>query len=154
EIDGFDAKNYVEKSQRRSLKVMARPIQLAVAAAKLALTHGQVDKGQLDKTRFGIEFGAGLLASELPELAEAACASSNCQPGKIDMLAWGEKGLSSIQPLWMLKYLPNMPACHISILHDAQGPNNSITESDAASLLALCEARRILQRDGADFFLV
>ena len=54
----------------------------------------------------------------------------------------------------MLKYLPNMPACHISIMHNAQGPNNSITESDAASLLALGEAFRILARDGADFFLV
>jgi 3-oxoacyl-[acyl-carrier-protein] synthase II len=54
----------------------------------------------------------------------------------------------------MLKYLPNMSAAHISILHDAQGPNNSITESDAASLLALGEAYRILGRDGADFFLV
>ena len=50
-----------------------------------------------------------------------------------------------IQPLWMLKYLPNMLACHVSILHDAQGPNNSITESDVASLLALGEAYRILR---------
>jgi 3-oxoacyl-[acyl-carrier-protein] synthase II len=54
----------------------------------------------------------------------------------------------------MLKYLPNMLACHVSIFHDAQGPNNTITESDAASLLALGEAHRILQRDAADFFLV
>src|SRR5579859_4303655 len=54
----------------------------------------------------------------------------------------------------MLKYLPNMLACQVSILHNAQGPNNSITESDAASLLALGEAFRILKRDDADFFLV
>src|SRR5262249_45958162 len=39
-------------------------------------------------------------------------------------------------------------------LHDAQGPNNSITESDVAGVLALGEAYRILLRDGADFFLV
>jgi 3-oxoacyl-[acyl-carrier-protein] synthase II len=54
----------------------------------------------------------------------------------------------------MLKYLPNMSACHVSILHNAQGPNNTITESDVASLLALGEAVRIIQRDQADFFLV
>src|SRR5262249_51530968 len=52
------------------------------------------------------------------------------------------------------KYLPNMLACHVSILHDARGPNNSITESDVASLLAVGEAYRILCRDQADFFLV
>jgi 3-oxoacyl-[acyl-carrier-protein] synthase II len=54
----------------------------------------------------------------------------------------------------MLKYLPNMLACHVSILHDAQGPNNTVTENEAAGLLALGEAYRILCRDQADFFLV
>jgi 3-oxoacyl-[acyl-carrier-protein] synthase II len=54
----------------------------------------------------------------------------------------------------MLKYLPNMPACHISIMHNAQGPNNTITESDVAGLLALGEAFRITLRNQADFFLV
>jgi 3-oxoacyl-[acyl-carrier-protein] synthase II len=54
----------------------------------------------------------------------------------------------------MLKSLPNMLACHVSILHDAQGPNNTITEGDVASLLALGEAYRVLRRDQADIFLV
>jgi 3-oxoacyl-[acyl-carrier-protein] synthase II len=47
-----------------------------------------------------------------------------------------------------------MLACHVSILHNAQGPNNSITESDVASLLALGEATRILRRDQSDIFFV
>src|SRR5712691_13274670 len=47
-----------------------------------------------------------------------------------------------------------MLASHVSILHNAQGPNNTITESDVASLLALGEACRIIVRDQADFFLV
>jgi 3-oxoacyl-[acyl-carrier-protein] synthase II len=72
----------------------------------------------------------------------------------VDLRAWGEKGLPVITPLWMLKYLPNMLACHVSILHDAQGPNNSITEGDAAGLLALGEAYHIIRRDHADVFLV
>jgi 3-oxoacyl-[acyl-carrier-protein] synthase II len=58
-----------------------------------------------------------------------------------------------IPPLWMLKYLPNLLACHVSILHNAQGPSNSITETDVASLLALGEAYRIIGRNGADLFL-
>jgi 3-oxoacyl-[acyl-carrier-protein] synthase II len=155
EIEGFDAKKYVtDKGHRRSLKMMARPIQLAVACANLALQQGKVDESKLDPTRFGVEFGAGLIASELPELADAARVSANCQPVTMDLEKWGAEGLPVIQPLWMLKYLPNMPACHISIMHNAQGPNNSITESDAAGLLALGEAFRVLSRDGADFFLV
>jgi len=154
EVVGFDARDFVAKQDRRSLKMMARTIQLAVAGAQRALDDGRVDKSRLDPTRFGVEFGAGLIASELPELADAARISANCQPGAVDLSKWGEQGLPAIQPLWMLKYLPNMLACHISILHDAQGPNNSITESDVASLLALGEAYRILARDQADIFLV
>src|SRR5262249_30830973 len=64
EIDAFDAKAFVDKNQRRGLKMMARPIQMAVAAAQVALNHGAVDKSKLDPTRFGVEFGAGLIASE------------------------------------------------------------------------------------------
>ena len=67
---------------------------------------------------------------------------------------WGTAGLHAIQPLWMLKYLPNMLACQVSIMYDAQGHNNSITEGEVASLLAVGEAYRILQRNRADFFLV
>src|SRR5213078_1592241 len=97
----------------KSLRVMARTIQLGVAAAQRALDDGQIDKSRLDPARFGIEFGAGLIASELPELVDAARVSANCQPGAVDLERWGNEGLPKIQPLWMLKYLPNMPACHI-----------------------------------------
>jgi 3-oxoacyl-[acyl-carrier-protein] synthase II len=72
----------------------------------------------------------------------------------VDLEKWGAQGLACMPPLWMLKYLPNMLACHVSILHNAQGPNNTITENDVASLLALGEASRALLRHHADFFLV
>lgn len=154
EIPQFNARDYLEKENRKSLRVMARTIQLAVAGAQRALDDGKVDKSKLEPTRFGVEFGAGLIATELNDLIEASCLSANCQPGHVDLEKWGDQGLPAIQPLWMLKYLPNMLACHVSILHDARGPNNSITESDVAGLLALGEAYRILLRDQADFFLV
>jgi 3-oxoacyl-[acyl-carrier-protein] synthase II len=154
EIPDFDANRYVDKKDRKGLRVMARTIKLAVAAAQLALNDSRVNKAALDPTRFGVEFGAGLIASELEELGDAAQVSTNCQPDLVDLEKWGSAGLETIQPLWMLKYLPNMLASHVSILHNAQGPNNSITESDVASLLALGEAFRILGRDGADFFLI
>jgi 3-oxoacyl-[acyl-carrier-protein] synthase II len=154
EIRDFDAKRFLDKKDRKSLRVMARTIQLAVCAAQLAMDDSRIDKTQIDPARFGVDFGAALIASELEELGVAAQVSVNCQPESVDLEKWGEQGLLAIPPLWMLKYLPNMLACHVSILHNAQGPNNSITESDVASLLAVGEAFRILCRDGADLFLV
>lgn len=154
EIEGFDAKQFMDKKERKSLRVMARTIQLAVAAAQIALDDAKIDKTKLDPTRFGVEFGAGLIPSELHELGAAAKVSANCTPGAVNLKAWGEQGIQNINPLWMLKYLPNMLATHVSILHNAQGPSNSITESDVAGLLALGEATRILRRNIADIFLV
>jgi 3-oxoacyl-[acyl-carrier-protein] synthase II len=155
DVRDFDVKKYIpSRDGRKNIRVMARSIQLAVAAAQLAMDDTRIDRARLDSKRFGVEFGAGLIASELPELGMAAQCSTGRIPGHVDLEAWGEKGLSNIPPLWMLKYLPNMFACHVSILHDAQGPNNTITESDVASLLAVGEACRILRRDQADFFLV
>jgi 3-oxoacyl-[acyl-carrier-protein] synthase II len=154
QITDFDAKDYIDKKDRKSLRVMARPIQLSVAAAQMALDDSKLDKEKVDPTRFGVEFGAGLMPTELGELIAASKATTNGQVGVVDLKLWGEQGLAAIPPLWMLKYLPNMHACHVSILHNAQGPNNSITESDVAGLLALGEATRILRRNQADFFLV
>src|SRR5262249_15771396 len=145
---GFDIKKYlVTRDERKQIRVMARTIQLAVAAASLALADSNVDSKKLDPTRFGVEFGAGLIPSELDELGMASYLSTAENSHDVDLKLWGEKGIGNIPPLWMLKYLPNMLACHVSILHNAQGPNNTITESDIASLLALGEAVRIIQRD-------
>ena len=85
EIPQFDAKQYLEKKERKSLKMMARAIQLAVAAAQTALNDAAVDKERLDPTRFGVEFGSGLIATELDEIGEASRLSSNCQPGVVDL---------------------------------------------------------------------
>jgi 3-oxoacyl-[acyl-carrier-protein] synthase II len=154
EVRDFDAKNFVDKKDRKSLKMMSRGIQLAVAASQLAMNDAGVAKDQLDPTRFGLEFGAGLISSEIEELAIAARASTSEGTAEVDLETWGTEGLAGMPPLWMLKYLPNMLACHVSLIHNAQGPNNSITENDVAGLLAMGEAFRILKRDHADFFLV
>jgi 3-oxoacyl-[acyl-carrier-protein] synthase II len=156
EIDAFDARKHLEKRAHKSLRTMAKAVQMGVAASERALVDAGVcgDRYQLDPPRFGIEFGAGMIATELDDLGMAASISTNCQPGSVSLTTWGEKGLGEIPPLWMLKYLPNMPACHTSILHNAQGPNNTITESDVASLLAVGEAYKTLLRNRADFMLV
>ncbi len=155
QIPEFDIKKYLAtRDERKQIRVMSRTIQLAVAAANLAMADSHVDKQKLDPTRFGVEFGAGLIPSELDELGHASYLSTEANKHDVDVKIWGEKGIGNIQPLWMLKYLPNMLACHVSILHNAQGPNNTITESEVASLLALGEAVRIIQRDQSDFMLV
>jgi len=53
-------------------------------------------------------------------------------------------------PLWLLKYLPNMPACHVTIIHGAKGPSNTITCAEVSGLLSLGESARVIERGAAD----
>jgi 3-oxoacyl-[acyl-carrier-protein] synthase II len=154
ELPGFDARKALAgKEERKAIKMMARPIIVGVAGANAAMADAGIKKGQLDPDRFGVEFGSSLIPTDLDDLIQAAAIAFKGAPGEVDFAKWGKEGIPTIQPLWMLKYLPNMVACHTSIFHDARGPNNSVTQTDVAGLLAMGEAFRILQRDKADFFL-
>jgi 3-oxoacyl-[acyl-carrier-protein] synthase II len=152
EIRDFDARDYVARPERKRLKVMARTVQLAVAAARLAADDAALVPGSLDPGRFGVVFGAGTIPGDLADLGPAAQASLD--GGRVDWRKWGRAGLPLIPPTWMLSYVPNMVSCHVSILHDARGPCNTVTQTDVASLLALGEARRALRRGRADVLLV
>jgi 3-oxoacyl-[acyl-carrier-protein] synthase II len=55
-----------------------------------------------------------------------------------------------MNPLWMLSYLPNMPASHIAIFNDLRGPNNSLTMREAAGVMAIREAVQTIERGHAD----
>jgi 3-oxoacyl-[acyl-carrier-protein] synthase II len=153
EIDGFDARNYLEKKDRKQLKMMVRTIQLGVAAARLAVDDSRLNLAAIDSARFGVCLGTGTIPGELIDLALAARASLDESTGKIDLHRWGRDAMPTIPPMWMLNHVPNMQACHVSILNNAQGPNNTITQSSAASLLALGEALRIIERGAAEIML-
>ena len=77
-----------------------------------------------------------------------------CAGESFEVTRWGEDFMGQITPLWMLRQLPNMPACHISIEHNAQGPNNTITSQDSSALLALSEAMRWIKRGAVDCMVV
>ena len=66
-----------------------------------------------------------MVATEIVDLARRRQVS--VEGDAVDLEKWGRLGQPEVIPLWMLKYLPNMPACHTSIFLDAQGPNNTIT---------------------------
>lgn len=146
EVRDFEPKEYVRP--RKSLKVMARDSQFAVAASDMALADAGIAAGQLDPDRFGVVLGADRLRNELVESAPTyhACAPD----GTFEYERWTTDGFSAMYPLGFLKVLPNMPACHISILHDARGANNTLHEGELSTFLAIAEAQRLIERGGAD----
>ena len=142
------------KEQRKNLKAMCREIQLGVASALMALKDSKIDPEKIEHERLGVEFGANLMLSS-PEVLFEGCYAC-CEAGSTDFEVgrWGNQGLPKMEPLWLLRYLPNMPACHISITADARGPSNSLTLDDASGNTVIAEAQRILCRRDADMMIV
>lgn len=158
EVKEFNIRDYIPKSFRKSTKLMSRDIELSIAAAKEAFADARIvtkaDEGgqvNLDSQRTAIVLGAGLISCDLVELGPAIAASVT--DGRFDIHKWGRDGLELVTPLWLLKYLPNMLACHIGIIHDIQGPSNTITCAEASGLLAISEARDIIARGDSDIAL-
>lgn len=151
EIKNFVASKFVR--QKKSIKVMCREIQLGVASAWLAMDDAGIGEGTIDPERLGVDFGANLMFSPPEELAKAcfACIDETAHAFKYER--WGKQGLGEMFPLWLLKFLPNMPACHIGISADARGPNNSITLDEASGNLVVGEALRIIARGHADVMI-
>jgi 3-oxoacyl-[acyl-carrier-protein] synthase II len=149
------AKNQYLKAQRKSIKVMCREIQFGVASATLAIEHSGLDLEMIDHERFGVDFGANLMFSPPQVLKDACwlCVDEGDPEFHFKHEQWGTKGLSNLEPLWLLRYLPNMPACHIGISADARGPSNSITMNEVSGNLAVGEASRIMMRGLADIMI-
>ncbi len=161
ELPTFQLGDYIPKGYRKSAKVMARDITIAVVCAYHAVVDAKlvtkciIDRGEhpgppnIDLTRFGANIGAGLICADLDELAGALSTAADAQ-GRFDIKKWGSEGMSNLTPLWLLKFLPNMLACHVTIVHDAQAPSNTITCGEASSHLAIGEAFRTVARGDAD----
>jgi 3-oxoacyl-[acyl-carrier-protein] synthase II len=158
QVPDYKIQQYVPRSYRKAVKLMSRDIELAVMAANEALTDsGLITKGidpekvNVNPERVAINLGAGLISCDLVELAPAVAASTT--NGKFDIHKWGKEGLELVTPLWLLKYLPNMLACHIGIIHDIEGPSNTITCAEASAHLAIGEATQIIARGDSDIAL-
>ncbi len=166
-LTDFDVRQRVPKEHRKATKLMCRDIALAVGAADAAVADaGLVTRGTNSDAeptyapaRFGCHVGAGLISADVDELTQALLTSrqegddSHGAPS-VDLGHWGQAGMNNLTPLWLLKYLPNMLACHLTIIHDCRGPSNTLTCCEASSTLALGEAMRVIQADRADVGLV
>ncbi len=146
----FEPKEFIES--RKSIKLMSREIQMAVAASRLALKDAKLSPDNYDPTRVGVTLGTGIINNDLDEIG-VGFRNGLDESGHFSMTKFGQDGIRSLFPLWFLKYLPNMPACHVSVANHLRGPNNTITTSSAASTQAIGEAYRVIERGDADIML-
>ena len=149
-IDNFgDLEKKLKRSIKKALKLMCREIEMGVATAQFALAQSQLSPEVYDPQRIGTMFGSDYIITEPHEFTSGI---QKCLDGKqeFDFKDWAENGIPNVEPLWLLKYLPNMPASHVAIFNDLRGPSNSLTVREASSNLAIAEATAIIKRGTAD----
>jgi 3-oxoacyl-[acyl-carrier-protein] synthase II len=150
EVKNWDPLPYMN-GNRKSLKVMGRNVQFGIAAAQMAMQHaGLLHDPAIDPTRFGVVMGTGIAPIDIGELAQPVAEATN---GSFSLPKFARVEEQQMQPLWILRHLPNMVAAHISLAHNAQGPNNTIVTACAAGTQAIGEAFRLIARGDADLML-
>ncbi|HAL45393.1 MAG: hypothetical protein A2Y12_16505 [Planctomycetes bacterium GWF2_42_9] len=158
QIPEFSIRDYVPKSIRKTTKLMSRDIEIAIIAANEAFKDADLKTKAFDEQnvtinpkRSAIILGANSISCDLLEIAPSIV--KGVVDGKFNIHKWGTDSIETVTPLWLLKYLPNMLACHIGIIHDLQGPSNTITCAESAGLLAIGEAFQIIARGDAELAL-
>jgi 3-oxoacyl-[acyl-carrier-protein] synthase II len=141
-----------KKAIRKGCKVMCRESQMAVAAAQRALHDAGDAVAHHAPERFGCVFGSDYMLT-LPDDFTAGVAKCRGADGSFQFGMWATDGMPQLTPLWLLKYLPNMPASHIAIYNDLRGPSNSLTLREASGHLAVGEAVVTIQRGAADIMV-
>jgi 3-oxoacyl-[acyl-carrier-protein] synthase II len=140
-----------QRTIKKNLKVACRDIQMGVAVAQVAMHQAGLKEGVYDPDRTGVVYGSDYMITLPDEFNDAVRECIN--NGQFSFDHWGDVGIKKVDPLWLLKYLPNMPACHIAIYNEMRGPNNSITIREASANLAVAEAMCTIQRGSADIMI-
>lgn len=154
EVPAFRFADFLPTFYRKAAKLMARDIVLTVVAAEEAMRSAKlpssaslIESEQVDD-RFSCHVGAEVICAELDELVPALHHSRNGT--ELDLKQWGLEGMKQLTPLSLLKYLPNMLASHLTIIHRLTATSNTITADEVSGHLAIGEAFRTIQRGDAD----
>ncbi len=146
-VKGFRSARMIPN--RKSLKLMTRPVQFGVAAAALAFEDAGLEVGAVDPERLGVFVGAGQAFADRDEL-QFALDKSRGQDGQIDMARFGAEGMPLIHPLWLLRGLSNNVLGFVSLEYNAQGINNNYANSGVSSIQAIASAADAIAEGRAD----
>jgi 3-oxoacyl-[acyl-carrier-protein] synthase II len=126
---------------------------MCIAATQRALADAKIRFGQLDPERVGTSFGSDYIFTTTGELTDAI-QSCRGESGKFDFGVWGQNGLTKMTPLWQLKYLSNMSACHVAIYNDFRNVCSSVTLREASIGATIGEAIQNIRSGKTDVMVV
>lgn len=134
-IHDFDPQNYMTHKQARRT---ARFTQLALVAAKEAISDAGLDLDAEDLTRIGVEIG---------------CATGSIETIVGQQEIMRKKGPRRLVPSTIIGGLINMATCQVAMEFGLKGPGGAPVAACATGLYAIGDAYRRLQRGEADVMI-
>jgi 3-oxoacyl-[acyl-carrier-protein] synthase-1 len=152
EVPSQDLRTLIE--DRRLLKIISRADIFGLYAAAEAIEHSGVlvERDKLlasaqaqfnDRSGVFAGSGGGTFRSTyefFPLLTQAAG----------DMEAFGRDLETTVDPMWLLRQLPNNVVCHVGIRHGFRGTNACVTNQCVGGAMAVAEAVAALRSGEAD----
>ncbi len=139
---------------RKLLKFIRRTDVFGLYAADRAIEHSglpawraSIDEDAAarfaDSTGVFVGSGGGAFANQYDYLPLIAASG-----GKLE--AFGRELSATVNPMWLLRSLPNNVLGHVGIRHGLKGPNACITHHSISGLLALSESAEALSAGECD----
>ena len=139
---------------RKLLKLIKKTDVVGIYAAEQALQAASVDSHQQslaadDAERFADRFAVyvGTGGSGYYTQYDFFCLIEESQE-KLPL--FGQKLSENVNPMWLLRNLPNNVLCHVGIRNNLKGANGCITDHSTSGSLALIEAFEALRIGDAD----
>ncbi|MCX8744120.1 beta-ketoacyl-ACP synthase II [Snodgrassella sp. B3882] len=136
QVKDFDITQYISSKEARRMDTF---IHFGIAAALQAIADADLDNiAGLDKTRVGVNIGAGI--GGLPSIEETART----------MIA---NGARKINPFFIPSSLINMISGHVTILKGYQGPSYGMVSACTTGAHSIGDAARLIKYGDADIMI-
>lgn len=135
EVKNFDPLQLIEKKEARK---MGRFIHLGIAAAEEAVRSSGLQVTDAIADRVGVHIGSGIGGFDVIEREHTT---------------FLQGGPRKISPFFIPATIANLAAGHVSIRHNARGPNQTASTACTSGAHSIGDAWHIIRRDEADVMI-
>jgi 3-oxoacyl-[acyl-carrier-protein] synthase II len=146
-VTGFDRHALI--TNRMLMKLLSPSAGYAVAAAGEAIASAGLESCHPFLKKCGLYVGS-ISVDINPDVFIPAFRESLNPQGAFEISRFAKRGIKLLDPLFLVKALPNAGLCGISVQHQTLGPNTNITNGATAGLQAIALATAAIRRGEVD----
>lgn len=145
-VTGFDRRSVIESRMLR--KLLAPSAGFAVGAAGEAIADAGLAGEAEVLAAAGLYIGSLSLEVD-PEVFIPPLKAALTAEGEFDLSLFARRGMRLLDPLFLVKALPNAGLCGVSLQHQTLGPNTNLTNGATSGLSAVALAAATIERGEA-----